>query len=143
MDDFEMELKYSTTGTPFIEMFSFGRLIFSRTLMKREGYNWLCYVRRYSEKSVTKNATTGERSILKVPEFDAIMYNFKLYRGTDDGEYRPRGVKRETIPLKIQKWLRKQFENLCIEIDNELYFPHSQLDTLYDRIENTDFTKMF
>ena len=137
VNDINISLKMSSLGTPYIDMGDLGRLIFSSTLKCPLGYKWMCYVRRYVNEVKLKN-TVGGRQTAKISELDSIMYTFKLFRDTEDW----RGVKKGTIPPKIQKWLRKMFKELCVEKDNILFFPDRALDTLKSRIEKTNFDKI-
>lgn len=133
----ELSLEYSIKGTPYIEMFELGRLIFSKTLKTNKGYKWLCYIKNYNNK-VNVSTDKNEKQIVTIPEQEAICYTMKLYRDTASTW----GVKTGTIPKPIQKWFRKTFKILGFEEEDVLYFPESKLAELEELIENTNFEKM-
>lgn len=137
MDEIEIYLERSSTGIPFVEMGDLGRLIFSRTLQTHRGYKWLCYIRKYIDTVTIKN-TVGERKKVQFAEQFSLMYTFKLYRDYECLW----GVKKGTIPVKIQKWFRKTFLELGTIIEDELYFPESKVDELKEIIASTDFNQI-
>lgn len=133
----EISLERSSSGIPYIEMGDMGRLIFSRTLKSDRGYKWFCYVRKYIDTVIIKN-TVGKRQPVKFAEQFSLMYTMRLYRDEENVW----GVKKGTIPPKIQKFFRKTFVELGIEHNNILYFPEDKIGDLKEIIDRTDFVKI-
>jgi hypothetical protein len=133
----ELSLEFSDKGTPYIEMFNLGRLIFSPTIIHPLGYKWFCYVRNYE---TTINIGTKEKpNYSTITDQDAIMYNMKLYRDTECTW----GVKKATIPKPVQKWLRNTLKQLGVFSESgDLIVPKNEMLNLKELIDQTDFEKM-
>jgi hypothetical protein len=132
-----ISLEISDRGTPYIEMYDYGRLIFSKVLLNKEGYKWLCYQKRY-ENRVNISGDKDNPRYVTIPEYEAIVYTFKLYREIESIW----GVKKGTIPKKIQTWFRKTFKEFGVEKDGVLFFPSRNIPQLAEKIEKTDFDKI-
>jgi hypothetical protein len=138
-----MELKYSSSGIPYIDMDRYGRLIFSRyTSDKVKGYKYLAYNHVFkvpiNVRKMVINPKTGEKekTIITVEKNvrESHVFNFKLKRD----EKGIRGIPRDTIPPRLGRELRKVFDSLT----EGRYFPYSSLDVLGGILADMDVEKI-
>jgi hypothetical protein len=131
------ELKYSTSGLPFIELRheeeDYGNLIFSRTTQTVNGYKYLCFTHRYVDNVKIKKGKGHDYAKIQVN--DSCIFNMKMKRD----EAGIRGVPQGAIPRRLVDWIIATFKPFLID---DTIFPFSAIKELEPIIEAMDIDKI-
>jgi hypothetical protein len=120
-----MELKYSSTGIPYIDLGRYGRLAFSKyTAHPKLGYKYLAYNNSGFKNVPVTVEVNGKKKRVHIRKAfrDSDVFNFKMKRD----EKGIRGIPRGTIPQKLGQALVQVFDTLT-EGD---YMPFSNIELL-------------
>jgi hypothetical protein len=123
-----VSLKYSEKGRAFIDLGTFGRLIFSEMTVTEKGYKYMAYVRHYT-KNVAVKGSGGGRNFKEVEQYESHVFNMHLKRNEKGSQ----GVPHGTIPRPLVKRLLKIFRPLLVE---NTFLPKSKLDELGVKLEH-------
>jgi hypothetical protein len=116
------ELKYSTSGTPYIETPE-GRIIFSSSLKTRKGYKWFTYSHQFSDHVGIGNGRKVEISTRDSVAFDK---DFQLPA--------------KAFPIELKTKLKTIFNSL---MDDQGYISFENVSLLEDILKNTDFEEIY
>lgn len=116
------ELKYSKSGTPYIDTPD-GRITFSQVLKTKKGYNWFTYSHNFTDKV---NIGNGQK--VKVLTRDSAAFNkeFKLPA--------------KALAPELKNKLKTIFNSL---MDDEGYISFENVSLLGDILKNTDFEEIY
>lgn len=131
-ENVNVDFKYSSTGTPYIEG-PFGQIIFSKATKTKQGYKYLVLNHRYEQNFKHKGqniSTVVKESYIKKVDFTT--------SGQGDKK-----IPDYVMPKKVMAWFGKIFKSLCDEIENEIYFSESNIEILEGIINDTDFNKLY
>ena len=116
------ELKYSKSGTPYIETPN-GRIIFSSSLKTKKGYKWFTYS-HYSNDVIDVGA--GQAIVVSTRDSTAFDKDFQLSA--------------KTLPIELKTKLKTIFNSL---MDEEGYISFENISLLKDILKNTDFEEIY
>jgi hypothetical protein len=135
-----MELKFSETGIPYIELMPNHNIIFSETTRSSQGYKYLCYSgstvseivsagKPSKSKAKTKRKIKAKNKSVKVKEVVNFITDMKL------SKIKKKLVKNTPFSPITQSYLRKTLSKL---IDEDGFFPPSKLEILRLELERTN-----
>lgn len=111
------EIKYSTGGTPYIELTegdkNYGKIVFSKLTSVDTGYKWICFSHRYTNQVVSKKGK-GKKATHTFTELlvnDSYVFNMKMKR-SEDGK---KGVPQGMMPRRLVDWLIALFAEFTID----------------------------
>ena len=117
------ELKYSKSGTPYIETPA-GRIIFSSSLKTRKGYKWFTYSHQVSD--VVDVGSGRQAVIISTRDSMAFDKDFQLPA--------------KALPIVLKTKLKVIFNSL---MDDEGYISFKNVSLLEDILKNTDFEEIY
>jgi len=116
------ELKYSKSGTPYIETPE-GRIIFSSTLKTKRGYKWFTYSHQFSD-----NVSVGNGRKVEVSTRDSVSF---------DKDFQ---LPAKAFPIVLKTKLKTIFNSL---MDDQGYISFENVSLLEDILKNTDFEEIY
>ena len=116
------ELKYSKSGTPYIETPE-GRLIFSSSLKTKQGYKWFTY--SYTD---IESVPVGNGRSVTVSLRDSTCFD------------RSSQLPVKALPAELKNKLKTIFNSL---MDEEGYISFENISLLEDILKNTDFEEIY
>ena len=116
------ELKYSKSGTPYIETPE-GRIIFSPSLKTKKGYRWFTYSHQFSN-----NVSVGIGRKVTVSTRDSVAFD------------RTFQLPAKALPIDLKTKLKTIFNSL---MDKDGYISFENVSLLEDILKNTDFEKIY
>ena len=126
-----MELKYSGTGTPYIDLDN-GMLIFSKTTETEKGFTYLVLRSKQVSSICVSGAKAKRKKYVNMQE--DIGYTFDMNLKKDSGG------KKTGIPRDARFCFSKLTENVLKKILNKLttdgYFPRERLHDLSEALES-------
>lgn len=132
------ELKYSTSGLPYIELTQededYGTLIFSRSTQTVNGYKYICFTHRYVDSVKIKKGKGHD--FFKTEVKDSYIFNMRMKRD----EAGIRGVPTGTMPRRLVDWIIATFKPFLI--DGGVVMPFSAIKKLAPIIEAMDIDKI-
>ncbi len=111
------ELKYSISGTPYIET-PIGRIIFSSSLKTKKGYKWFTYSHQFSDAVGAVIVSTR----------DSVAFDKDFQLPT------------KAFPIELKVKLKTIFNSL---MDEEGYISFENVSLLEDILKNTDFDEIY
>lgn len=131
------ELKYSGSGTPFIELVdvegkTYGNIIFSRITSTEAGYKYVCFTHRYTNQVCSKKGKgpNAKSTFTEVVVNDSFTFNLKFKRDEEGKKGVPQGM----MPRRLVEWLIALFADYSLDG----ILPHSAIPGIAGDIAELD-----